>query len=854
MVNSGERTGVLPTHLRMTRWSSLFVLVGLLALFTLGEGVRTLVKMRTVVVPGIYYNLDNQITALADDALSPHEVHPLSYVLTLDGQRLVDAYDLARRSGALVPGTPVELGISSTRDGPIQTVHTIALHPSWATAWLRFVMGAAFVLIGLAVFWFHPGNRAAWPFMLACVAYGITVLIASAVVRAFETPWHSRLALFAFGAFAPLFLHLFAVFPRPMRAIVRRPWLVHAIDAYALVLGVAAAAAQGWRPGVVGVFRLIHATIAICIVLSLAIVLWRLRRPAPREDVTRLRALALAILLSFPIPAFYGVLVIFGVIGPRGSELEWVMKGLQLTFPLIVGHAILRGDLFQIDRAVARTAAASLIVGTAALAAIGIAIALPELVAPAAIVASPAALAIVVLGATVALWPIQRRIQRALIDRFGVPDADDRLASVREALGELAETAEPALFGRVERRLEEAIGVDDAAVLVAEGTALRRPATGEQVGRDAFARVVDLQLRDSRVGALGLGRARTPVGPKQQQLALQLAPEIARVLHGRGSDDRIGDYRVDRFLAAGGMGNVYVGAKIGAGGFVKEVAIKQLLPELAVEPAVVDRFLKEARLVARLSHPGIVQTLELGENERGFYIVMEYVRGVDAATLMRRLKRARKRLPLAVAAHATTQACLALDHVHRARDEAGAPLGLIHHDVSPHNVLIDSDGNIKLADFGVAHMRADPSQAGLLVGKVGYLSPEQIAGEPYDHRIDVFAAGIVLYELVTFQHPFLRGSEDATLRATEHGRYLPPETLREDCPDALCDVIARALAPANRRYATAAELAEAIQRVYPLDSRNAAALGELVDSVAALDPKASASMPAATLTLPTARG
>jgi len=151
-------------------------------------------------------------------------------------------------------------------------------------------------------------------------------------------------------------------------------------------------------------------------------------------------------------------------------------------------------------------------------------------------------------------------------------------------------------------------------------------------------------------------------------------------------------------------------------------------------------------------------------------------------------------------------------------------------------------------------MRADPLQTGLLVGKVGYISPEQIAGEAYDHRIDVFAAGIVLYELLTFQHPFLRGSEDATLRATEHGRYLPPETLREDCPDALGDVIARALAPASRRYATAAELAEAIQRVYPIDSRNAAELGKLVESVAAIDPKASASMPAATLTLPTARG
>ena len=750
-----------------------------LTAFSLVEATRTLIRVRDAVVPGVFYNLKLRVMRPLPDAARDAGIHLGDRLVAIDGRPLADPYALADDLRRIGVDHAIRLEVAGA-DGRDRIAELATFAPIWPTAWFLFAVGLTFALVGIAVFWFHPGRRESWPFLFGCVAWGVAALSG------------------------------------------------------------------------LGIPRIVGAVNAVSLAAIIAIVVWRLRRPAPREDTTRLRALIVAVLLAFPVPV---LLVIARELGLTSATeaTKWLSNGTAVLFPLIVGHAILRRDLFEIDRAVARAAAASAIVGIVALLAVGVAVALPALVAPDSVVGSPSAMAIVVLGGVAMLWPLKQRVQCRLLDRFGRPDLDEPMAAARAALGELAEVGEPALFGRFERRLEEVIDVDDAALLLPEDAGWRRPATGEQLARSALPIVVELRLRGELVGALGVGRpgARVALSPRAARIVDVLSPEIARALRSRHTGDKIGDYRIERFLAAGGMGNVYIGAKLGAAGFVKAVAIKQLLPELAVDPAAVERFLTEARLVARLSHPGIVQTLELGETERGYFIAMEYVQGVDAATLMRRLKRRRERLPLPVAAQAVTSICHALDHVHRACDDTGAPLALIHHDVSPHNVLIDGDGNLKLADFGVAHMRHDASLAGRLVGKTGYVSPEQIAGLPYDHRIDVFAAGIVLYELVTFQHPFARGSDEATLRATEHGRYLPPETLREDCPDALAHVIARALAPVERRYATAAELADAIQRVYSLDSRHAADLGRLVRSVEVLDPKASASMPAATLTLPT---
>src|SRR5262245_29654097 len=605
---------LVPTHLKSTRRSWIFVLVAVATVFSLVQAARTLARMRSEVVPGVYYNLKLRVIAPLPEAARAAGIGFGDRIASVDDRQFDDAYALSAYLRGVGLDHPVR--VEAVRGAHAVTADLVTFAPSWATAWLELVVGTTFALLGIAVFWFHPGRRESWPFLFGCVAWGVAILSGLGAPRTTQTALQSQIGLVAYAMTGPLLLHLFAVFPRPLRVAIHRPRLLIAMDAIALALGCAVAALQPTTVVALGV-TVIAAIDGLALIATVAIVVWRVRRPAPPEDRTRLRAVIVAVVLAFPVPAILTLVRVLGYV-PATYAMRWVAHGTSVLFPLLVGYAIVRHDLLEIDRAVVRAAATSAIVGVAALVAAGLAIALPVLVAPAAVVGSPSAMAIVVLGGVAMLWPVKRRLQRALIDRFGHPDVDDQLAAAREALAELAETASPALFGRFERRLEEIARIDDVAVLVPEGTAWRRPATGETVTRTALGGFVELRLADELVGALAFGR-RGELSRRAKRIVDALSPEVARALVGGRSGDRIGDYQIDRFVAAGGMGNVYVGRKVGAGGFVKEVAIKQLLPELAVQPEIVDRFLKEARLVARLSHPGIVQTLELGQAERGYF-------------------------------------------------------------------------------------------------------------------------------------------------------------------------------------------------------------------------------------------
>ena len=744
----GVDTGIVPTHLRATRRSWIFLIVVAAGAWAIVEGAFTLTHIDRAVVPGVYFSRRAHVDLPLPPAARDAGVKPGDRIVAVDGEPVIGAVALAERFEGTPIGVPVDLAFE--HDGHVDHASLVTISPSIVVASVRYACGVAFVLIGLAVFWFRPGGRVAWPFMFSSVAYGLTVLFLFGNPRTTQSVLDARIGLFAYPLIGPLFVHLLAVFPRPLRPLLRRPWLVIALDTAGLAIGTGNLVGLTHEP-VPAVLLRIGATLnAACAVGAIAIMIWRLRRPAPPADRTRLRALVLATLVALPIPAALTLAEVFHWYTPSDDVHRIAVTGLLLGFPSIVGYAIVRRDLLEIDRAIARAAATSIVVGVVAIAFIGVAILAPRVLAPAG---SPTAIAMTAVAAIALLWPIERRVQRRLVA--------------------------------------------------------------------AFANPVEQQ--------------RDPI------------ESLAEERHG----DQIGDYKIERFLAAGGMGNIYVATKLGAAGFAKPVAIKQLLPEVAVDPEAVERFLDEARVVARLSHPGIVQTLELGHNERGYFIVMEYVDGIDAATLIQRSKRQRQPLPLAIASHIATSISVALDHAHHARDDNGAPLHLVHHDVSPHNVLVDSAGNVKLADFGVAHVRRRPADPERLVGKIGYIAPEQLRRQPADHRADVFAAGIVLYELVTGQHPFAAGSDHLTLRAIAHGRYLPPEMLREDCPASLAQTIDRALASdPERRFPTAAALAESIQSSFPLDSRNAAELGRIVTSMRAVSVEVAG---APTHTLPTAR-
>jgi serine/threonine-protein kinase len=204
-------------------------------------------------------------------------------------------------------------------------------------------------------------------------------------------------------------------------------------------------------------------------------------------------------------------------------------------------------------------------------------------------------------------------------------------------------------------------------------------------------------------------------------------------------------YRIERYLAEGGMGAIYVGKKIGAGGFEKEVVLKQLLPEFTSRAEFRDLFFREAKISATLDHQNIVRTFDLVMSEDRLFIVMEYVRGADLRSIS---WRARRKRPLSAQAivHVALEIAAGLAYAHRRRSPSGEPLGIIHRDLSPSNILCSAEGEVKLSDFGIAKAVTYSSAFYRVRGKVGYMSPEMAHNQPIDARSDLFSLGVSIYE------------------------------------------------------------------------------------------------------------
>ena len=205
------------------------------------------------------------------------------------------------------------------------------------------------------------------------------------------------------------------------------------------------------------------------------------------------------------------------------------------------------------------------------------------------------------------------------------------------------------------------------------------------------------------------------------------------------------------------MAEVFRAKRTGVEGFEKIVAVKRILPHLSENQEFVDMFVHEAKVVAGLTHPNIVQIFDLGRIGHSYYIAMEYVHGRDLRTTENRAREKGLRLPLDLSLRIVSQVCAALDYAHRRRDETGRPMQIVHRDVSPPNILISYEGDVKLVDFGIARAatKAPSTERGVLRGKLLYMSPEQAWGRPIDGRSDVFSLGVVLYELVTGAKAFL---------------------------------------------------------------------------------------------------
>jgi serine/threonine protein kinase len=296
-----------------------------------------------------------------------------------------------------------------------------------------------------------------------------------------------------------------------------------------------------------------------------------------------------------------------------------------------------------------------------------------------------------------------------------------------------------------------------------------------------------------------------------------------------------GPYTLLERVAAGGMAEVFKAKRSGVEGFEKVVAVKRILPHLSDNKEFVDMFIDEAKVVAGLTHPNIVQIFDLGRLDEAYFIAMEFVHGKDLRSIQRRSRDKGLRLPLDLSAYVVSRVCSALEHAHTRRDEQGLPMGLVHRDVSPQNILISFEGDVKLTDFGIAKAtsKAASSESGSLRGKLLYMSPEQASGRPVDRRSDIFSLGVVLYELLTDRKPFMATSETAILEMVRACRVDPPSHWNAEVPEDLERIAMRALARIpEERYQDAADmhrdLERALMNLTPPSSQDLARLMELL--------------------------
>ena len=229
--------------------------------------------------------------------------------------------------------------------------------------------------------------------------------------------------------------------------------------------------------------------------------------------------------------------------------------------------------------------------------------------------------------------------------------------------------------------------------------------------------------------------------------------------------DRIGAYRIQRVLAEGGMGRVYLAKRISEGGFEMLCVVKTIRPDFSRNEKHVRMFYREARIAATLRHQNIVQVLDFDKVDDTLYLAMEYVEGHDLREVLNEARLRQEPVPLPVALRITIEVLKGLEHAHRRTDPGGRKLGIVHRDLTPNNILISCEGEIKIADFGIAKtaLGETDSRNTELKGKLHYLSPEQIEGEAVDARADLFALGIVLYEMITGEKPFQAESVSGSL-------------------------------------------------------------------------------------------
>jgi serine/threonine-protein kinase len=273
-------------------------------------------------------------------------------------------------------------------------------------------------------------------------------------------------------------------------------------------------------------------------------------------------------------------------------------------------------------------------------------------------------------------------------------------------------------------------------------------------------------------------------------------------------------YRITERVAAGGMAEVFRGVAESMQGFRKNIAIKRILPNLTKNKKFVAMFLDEARLSLSLQHANIVQVFDIGHTEDTYFIVMEYVDGVDLKALTEWRRRIGRRIPVAHTLYLVMEICKGLSYAHEMLNpETGKPLGIVHRDISPPNVLISKQGEVKVVDFGLAKATSqiETTDPGVVKGKMSYLSPEAARGEEVDNRADIFAVGILLYEMLTGKRLFYGETDYQTVELVRNAKIPPLKAQNPQVEPELEDIVRKALARrADDRYRSATDLQDAL--------------------------------------------
>ncbi len=344
-------------------------------------------------------------------------------------------------------------------------------------------------------------------------------------------------------------------------------------------------------------------------------------------------------------------------------------------------------------------------------------------------------------------------------------------------------------------------------------------------------RLIRAELRDGNGLVIGNSRIRierpeqgapssetVPIENTQEALAeydsMDKPPDTAREL-SRHVFGKV-TYYLKRKIADGGMGSVYEAEQFGAEGFIKKVAIKTILPKYVKKRSFVTSFIAEAKLVANLVHQNIVQIHQLGRHDHGYYIAMEYINGINLSDLIHQHKCLDIRMNRRLARFIASRICRGLEYAHTKTSENGEALGLVHRDVSPNNIMITREGEVKLTDFGVAKAAQFMEQDhGVLVGNVEYMSPEQAACTEVDARSDIYSLGLVYYELLTGKRIFKVCNDDIdeAVERTKEGKIPDPREHVPDLPQSIVDIVMRCLEKnPELRYQSSGELGYVLER------------------------------------------